>query len=159
MLTIFAVKQPLLVMALTAAACEAHIHVVVQYELLLLWSACLLLHGLFVDVLIVSGWCTVVIAGYQERKGHYRPSAPVWDTWLIHQCIIKHGSARSPCQHNDQIYWSKWVDGPGSGIMCRCYGVGGGRKKINVVQYQRPIGSNILCGKQIQPNSTSSMNF
>ena len=103
--------------------------------------------GFFMDVLIVASWYTVVIAGYQTQKGHYRPSAAVWDTQLIHQCIITHGSANG---EKEKIYWPKLVDGLASGVMYGRCGIRVGRGKINTGQYQRPIDSNILCGKQIE---------
>lgn len=66
--------------------------------------------------------------GYQERKGHCRPSGPVWDTWLIHQWIIRHGSATE----KEKIYWPKLVDGLVSGVMYGRYGIRVGRVKKSI---------------------------
>lgn len=116
----------------------------------------LYLQGFFMDVLIVASWYTVVIAGYQGEKGHYRPSAAVWDTQLIHQRIIKHGSANG---EKEKIYWPKLVDGLASGVMYGRCGIRVGRGKINTGQYQRPIGSNILCGKQVEATPLPQLIF
>lgn len=85
------------------------------------------------------------------EKGHYRPSAPVWDTRLIRQCIIKRALLASG--ENEKIYWPKLVDGLQE--LCMGFMVSWWAKthKKTPNQYKpvsKALGSNIICWKQIE---------
>lgn len=75
--------------------------------------------GLFMAVLIVASWYTVVIPGYQERKVTVVHQLPLSDARLIHQWVIKHGLARFllPALRKRRSIDLNWLTGWFSGVM------------------------------------------